>query len=72
MQAIRMSIPAGAKQAAGKGLILVRNLEKHASGAKAPADFSVVTYGLKPVPFTGTTFSAGCKAQRPHAVECSG
>jgi hypothetical protein len=38
MQAIRRSVLAGAEDAAENGLILVRNREKHASGAEEAAE----------------------------------
>ena len=49
-------------QAAEKRLILDENHEKHPSGAKARIDSIDLTYGLKPVPFTTSSFSAACKA----------
>jgi hypothetical protein len=56
--------PSGAKQAAEKGPILDRSCEKQTSGAKAHADFAGFMYGLKPVPFNASGFSAAFKARR--------
>jgi hypothetical protein len=52
----------GAKQAAEKELILAGSCEKHTSGAEAHVDFTGLMYGLKPVPFNASSFSAVCKA----------
>jgi len=35
--------------------------ERLPSGAKAHSDFGGLMYGLKPVPFTGASFSAACE-----------
>jgi hypothetical protein len=59
----------GAKQAAEKGLDLIRTPEKHPSGPKGPADFAALTARLKSCPDTkrlfethSTSFFAACKA----------
>jgi hypothetical protein len=44
-------VPAGAKQAAEKGLILVGNRGKHRSGAKALVHYLALTARLKSCPF---------------------
>jgi hypothetical protein len=44
--------PAGAEQAAEKGLDLIRIPEKHPSGAKARFDFRLLTARLKSCPDT--------------------
>ena len=55
--------PSGAKQAAEKGLNLGEMPEERSSGAKARVDSIAFMYGLKPVPFTESSFSADCKAR---------
>jgi hypothetical protein len=57
-----MGHPSGAKQAAGKGLILSEESEKHASGPKGPIDSMPLMPGLKPRPTARTSFSATSKA----------
>jgi hypothetical protein len=47
---------------AGEGGVASGRRDAYPSGAKAPVDFAGFMYGLKPVPFTGLSFSAACKA----------
>jgi hypothetical protein len=54
---------AGVERAAEKGLDLDEEHEKHTSGAKALGRFAGFMYGLKPVPFNASSFSAACKAR---------
>ena len=54
--------PAGAKQAAEKGLFSNENCEKHTSGAKALVDSAGFVPGLKSRPTTRTSFSAASAA----------
>jgi predicted amidohydrolase len=70
-----MALPRGfwrhvsqAKQAAGKGLDLIRTPEKHPSGPKGRIDFAALTARLKSCPDTkrlfkthSMSFSAACK-----------
>jgi len=50
-----------AEQAAEKGRFPSQKPEKHTSGAKARVEVIAFMYGLKPVPFTGASFSAACE-----------
>jgi segregation and condensation protein A len=68
-------LSSGAKQAAEKGLDLIRTPEKHPSGPKGPVDFAALTARLKSCPDTkrlfethSTSFSAACKARVDRAV----
>jgi len=46
------------EEAAEKGQFLSEKPEKRPSGAKARIDFAGLMYGLKPVPFIESSFSA--------------
>jgi hypothetical protein len=52
-----------AKQAAEKGLDLIRTPEKHPSGPKSPVVFAALTAQLKSCPFKTASFSAACLAR---------
>src|ERR1035437_7982703 len=58
----QLAIPRRLKQAAEKEGTVSEFPEKSPSGAKAPVDSIALMYGLEPVPFTETSFSAACKA----------
>jgi hypothetical protein len=62
----------GAEQAAEKGWFSSQKPEKHPSGTEDHVDFIAFMYGLKPVPFTGLSFSASCEAPAPSRICCLG
>jgi hypothetical protein len=56
-----LSICGTTKQAAEKGLVLIENREKHASGAKALLILLAFVPGINPRPTGRMSFSAACK-----------
>jgi len=52
------------KQVAEKLVLWTENGGNIPSGAEAHVDIAGLMYGLKPVPFTVSTFSASCKVVR--------
>jgi hypothetical protein len=57
-----LSILRGRNRLWKKAVFQAKSSKRRTSGAKAHVDFIAFMYGLKPVPFTGLSFSAACEA----------
>jgi hypothetical protein len=64
--------PSGAKQAAEKVNLLGQTCENIPQGLKPSLILLHLMYGLKPVPFTGWSFSAACEAPLNLPGQCEG